>query len=58
MSIYKNGINPKNLNKLEDIFHYQKDRIRGVRVKVEDYEREIKVAAERIEHKRTKIQAK
>ncbi|MHB9142201.1 MAG: hypothetical protein ACYC25_10025 [Paludibacter sp.] len=50
-----NGINPENLYKLEDIFRYQKDRIRGIRVKVEDYERKIKEAAERIERKRTNI---
>jgi hypothetical protein len=51
-----NGISPENLYKLEDIFHYQKDRVSEIRVKVESYERKIKEVAEKIERKRTKIQ--
>ena len=49
-----NGINPANLNMLEDVFYYQRDKtkIREIRVKVENYEREVKEMAEEIERGR------
>jgi len=39
-----NGISAGNLNKLEDIFQYNRDKklIREIRGKVENYERELK----------------
>jgi hypothetical protein len=49
-----NGINAENLNKLERIFHYQRDnkKIRDIRGNVEDYENRIKDNAEKIEIQR------
>jgi len=49
-----NGINPANLNMLEDVFYYQRDKtkIREIRIKVENYEREVKEMAEEIERGR------
>jgi hypothetical protein len=49
-----NGINAENLNKLERIFHYQRDnkKIREIRGNVEDYENRIKDNAEKIEIQR------
>ncbi len=46
-----NGISSQNLGKLEDIFQYQRDKkkIKEIRVRVEDYEREVKEMAEKIE---------
>jgi hypothetical protein len=48
-----NGISMMNLNMLEDVFHYQRDKnkIRVIRQKVEKYEQEIKERAEQIQHK-------
>lgn len=48
-----NGISSQNLGKLEGVFHYQRDKnkIRAIRQKVEQYEREIKEGAEQIQHK-------
>ena len=45
-----NGINPENLYKLEDIFHYKRDKklIKEIRTKVEEYEREVQKAAEEV----------
>lgn len=45
------GINYENLNKLEDIFDYHRDEkfIKGIREKVEKYERKIKEQAEQIQ---------
>ncbi len=55
-----NGINPANLNMLEDVFYYQRDKklIREIRQKVEEYEREVQKAAEEIESKRLKTKNK
>ncbi len=49
-----NDINAENLNKLERIFHYQRDnkKIREIRENVEDYENRIKDNAEKIELQR------
>lgn len=49
-----NGISPENLDKLEDIFHYQgnKKLIREVLRKVDSYERKINEAAEKLVRKR------
>ena len=46
-----NGISSQNLGKIEDIFQYQRDKkkIKEIRVRVEDYEREVKEMAEKIE---------
>ena len=46
-----NGINPANLNTLEDIFNYNRDKkvIREIRKKVEEYERKIKERADEIQ---------
>jgi len=54
------GMNPANLNMLEDVFHYQRDKnkIRKIRQKVEEYEREVQKAAEEIERKQLKMQSK
>ena len=53
-----NGFSPENLNKLEDIFQYNRDKklIREIRGKVEEYERRIKETAEKIERERLKTQ--
>ena len=55
-----NGISPENLNKLEDIFQYNRDNklIREIRGKVEEYERRIKETAEKIEREQLKMQNK
>ncbi len=55
-----NGINPANLNMLEDVFYYQRDKnkIGEIRQKVVEYEREVQKAAEEIERKRSKMQNK
>jgi len=55
-----NGINPANLNMLEDVFYYQRDKklIREIRQKVEGYEREVQKAAEEIERNQLKMQGK
>jgi hypothetical protein len=55
-----NGISPENLNKLEDIFQYNRDKklIREIRGKVEEYERRIKETAEKIEREQLKMQNK
>lgn len=49
-----NGISPENLDKLEDIFHYQRDKklIREILRKVDSYERKINEAAEKLVRKR------
>jgi hypothetical protein len=49
-----NGINPVNLNKLEDIFKYNRDKkqIREIRQKVEEYERKLVENAAEIERNR------
>lgn len=49
-----NRINPENLYKLEDIFQYNQDKkkINEIRVKAENYERELKEMAEKIERGR------
>jgi hypothetical protein len=49
-----NGINPENLNKLEDIFQYNRDKklINEIRGNVEEYERKIREVAEKIERER------
>lgn len=49
-----NGINSANLNMLEDVFYYQRDKnkIGEIRQKVEEYEREVQKAAEEIERNR------
>ena len=51
-----NEINPENLYKLEDIFQYNRDKklIKEIRGNVEDYERNIREAAEKIERERLK----
>jgi hypothetical protein len=51
-----NGINPANLNMIEDVFYYQRDinKIREIRQKVAEYERKLIVNAKEIE--RTRIQ--
>ena len=51
-----NGINPENLYKLEDIFQYNRDKklIKEILGNVEDYERNIREAAEKIERERLK----
>ncbi len=45
-----NGINPENLYKLEDIFQYNRDKkkINEIKMKVENYEREVKELAEKL----------
>ena len=47
------GINKENMNKLEDIFYYHRDkkRIRDIREKVGAYERKVREAAEKQERK-------
>lgn len=51
-----NGITPENLYKLEDIFHYHRDKkeIREIRTKVEEYELKLNKAAEKLERGRSK----
>jgi len=55
-----NEINPENLYKLEDIFQYNRDKklIKEIRGNVEEYERNIREAAEKIERKQIKMQNK
>lgn len=58
-----NGISAGNLNKLEDIFQYNRDKklIREIRGKVENYERKIRETAEEIireQLKDTKVKGK
>lgn len=45
-----NGINSENLYKLENIFHYDRDKklMKGIRQNVEEYERRIREMAEKI----------
>lgn len=54
------GITPVNLQKLEKLFEFPRDkkRIEEIQKKVEEYEREIQKAAETIESKRLKMQNK
>lgn len=49
-----NGISPENLYKLENIFHYNRDKmlINGIRNDVEDYERKVKERAAELERTR------
>jgi len=51
-----NGINPENLYKLEDIFQYNRNKklIKEIRGNVEEYERNVKEVAEKIERERLK----
>ncbi len=51
-----NGIDPENLYKLEDIFQYNRDKklIKEIRGNVEEYERNVKEVAEKIERERLK----
>ena len=51
-----NGITPENLYKLENVFHYSRDKkmIKEIRKIVEDYERNIRETAEKIERERRK----
>jgi hypothetical protein len=46
-----NGISPENLNKLEDIFQYNRDKklIREIRKKVQEFEQNLKESSLRIE---------
>ncbi len=55
-----NGINPANLNMLEDVFYYQRDKnkIGEIRQKVEEYERKVQKAADEIERQQFKMQNK
>ena len=52
-----NGISPENLIKLENIFHYNRDKkaINEIYQKVEDYERKIRETAETVERDRRKM---
>jgi hypothetical protein len=45
-----NGISSENLNKLEDIFHYNRDKklIKKIHQNVNDYEKRLKKAEEKI----------
>jgi len=49
-----NGISPENLNKLEDIFHFNPDEklIREIRQNVETWEKTIQNTAEKLEHEK------
>jgi hypothetical protein len=49
-----NGINSENLNKLEDVFHFNPDEklIREIRQNVETWEKTIQNTAEKIEHEK------
>jgi len=51
-----NGVSPENLDKLENIFHYRRDKkeIREIRTKVEEYELKLNKAAGRLERERLK----
>ncbi len=51
-----NGINPGNLNKLEDIFKYNRDKkqIREIQDKVAEYEIKLNEAAKKLERERLK----
>jgi len=51
-----NGISPEDLNKLENIFDYYRDKkvIKEIRKEVEDYEKIIRERAEKIERDRLK----
>ena len=51
-----NGINPENLYKLEDIFQYNRDKklMKEILVNGEEYERNIREVAEKIERERLK----
>ena len=55
-----NGVSSENLNKLENIFQYNRDKklIREIKKEVEEYEREVQKAAKEIESKRLKTQKK
>ena len=49
-----NGISPENLDKLEDIFHYNRDKklIREISTKVEEYEHKIDEVSQKLVHSR------
>lgn len=49
-----NGITPENIYKLENIFHYQRDKklIREIRGKVDEYEHKINEVAQKLVHNR------
>jgi hypothetical protein len=51
-----NGISPEELDKLENLFHYNRDKkkIKEIRQNVEDYERKAKKRAEDLERARLK----
>ena len=51
-----NGINPEELYKLENVFHYNRDKkiIKEIRQNVEDHERRVKEQAENLERARLK----
>ena len=51
-----NGITPEDLYKLENVFNYNQDKkvIKEIRKEVEDYERNIRETAEKIERERLK----
>lgn len=51
-----NGISPEELDKLENVFHYNRDKkkIKEIRQNVEDYERKAKKRAEALERARLK----
>jgi hypothetical protein len=51
-----NGIDPENLNMLENVFSYQRDKnkIREIRQKVEEYEMKLNEAAEKLERETRK----
>jgi hypothetical protein len=49
-----NGVTPENLYKLEDIFQYNPDEklIREIRLNVENWEKSMQNAAEKVEHEK------
>jgi hypothetical protein len=51
-----NGISPENLDKLEDIFHYHRDKkgVNEICKEVEDFERRIRERAAALERDRSK----
>jgi len=51
-----NGINSANLYKLENIFHYDRDKklMKGIRQNVENWEKTIQKTAEKVEHEKIK----
>jgi transcriptional regulator of heat shock response len=51
-----NRITPENLNKLENIFNFNRDKkvIKEIRKEVEDYERKVMETAEKIEREHLK----